>query len=134
MAEQKLGNYSFVDDPEKMGIPESKKTVASVNTYATTAIFQWPAIISGQKLELFWSFMTAAQYDSLRTIYLSDSIITWIPKPATLEYAGASYQVAVTGFEGSYNDATFHHQPYRFDVKLTLHIVSESEIPHLEDD
>jgi hypothetical protein len=134
MAEQTLGAYAFMDDPEKMGIPESKKTVSSVNTYSSAAVFQWPAIIAGQQLDLFWSLMEVAQYESLRTLYLSDAVITWIPKPATLTYAGASYQVAVVGLEGVYNEATFHHQPYRFDVTLSLLILSEAVIPQLVPD
>jgi len=132
MAEQTLGSYAFVDDPETMGIPESKKTVSSVDTYASVAVFQWPALIAGQKIELSWSLMEVAQYDALRLLYLSANIITWIPKPATLTYAGASYQVAVVDLSGVYNEGTFHHQPYRFDVKLVLLIISESVIPMLD--
>jgi hypothetical protein len=132
MAEQTLGNYAFEDDPEKMGIPESKKTVAVVDTYTSVAVFQWPALIAGRHIDLLWTLMSDTMYAALRALYVSDAVVTWIPRPATLAAAGASYQVAVIGLEGVYNEATFHHQPYRFDVKLSLLILSESEIAKLE--
>lgn len=132
MAEQTLGTYSFEDDPEKMTIPESKKTVAVVQTYSSAAVFQWPALISGQEVSLYWTLMSDTMYGYLRALYISQDIVTWIPKPATLTYAGASYSVAVIGLEGTYNDGTFHHQPYRFNVTLTLLLLSEAEIPQLE--
>jgi len=132
MAEQTLGEYAFADDPENMGIPESQKTVSSVDTYSSAAIFQWPAIIAGQKNELTWSLMEEEQYEALRSLYLSQDTVTWTPKPATLTSAGASYDVVVAGLKGIYNEGSFHHQPYRFDVKLTLFIISEAVIPQLE--
>ncbi|MDX9788887.1 MAG: hypothetical protein RBT11_19075 [Desulfobacterales bacterium] len=132
MAEQTLGSYSFEDDPEKMTIPESKKVFASVQTYSGAAVFQWPANIAGQRVNLFWTLMSDEMYEELRTLYLSPSAITWCPKPSTTTEHGMEYAVAVVSLDGVYNDATFHHQPFRFDVKLVLQIISETELALLD--
>lgn len=118
MANQSLGSYTFEDDPEKMTIPESKKTVSVVKTYSGSAVFQWPALIQGQDIELFWTLMTDDQYDELRSLYISSDAVTWDP-----QYLG-TYEVIVKDLKGSYCEATFHNKPYRFDVKLILHIRS----------
>lgn len=132
MAEQILGEYSFEDDPEKMGIPESKKTVATVNTYSSAALFQWPAQIIGEKLVLEWTLMSDTMYEQLREFYLAGDVLTWQPRFATEDVEGATYEVVVIDLSGVYNEATFHHQPYRFDVKLTLFILSETVVPKVE--
>lgn len=133
MAEQILGGYAFEDDPEKMGIPESKKIFASVKTYSGAAVFQWPPTIAGQRVELSWSLMSVDMYEALRTLYLSPEVVTWEPKPSTTTEHGKEYEVLVVSLDGVYNEATFHHQPYRFDVKLVLQILSETELDLLEE-
>ena len=132
MAEQTLGGYAFEDDPETMDIPESKKIFASVATYSGTAVFQWPASIAGLQVQLSWSLMSDTMYEELRAIYLSPNAVTWVPQLSTETTHGRAYEVIVAALEGVYNEATFHHQPYRFDVKLTLHILSETELALVE--
>lgn len=120
---QTLGGYAFEDDPERMPIPEAKKTVAAVDTYSGTAVFQWPAIIAGQQVTLEWTLVEVAQYEALRAIYLSHDPVEWLPGD------GKSYQVVVADLTGKYADALFHHKPYRFDVELVLLILSANVIP-----
>ncbi|MDX9785443.1 MAG: hypothetical protein RBT11_01610 [Desulfobacterales bacterium] len=118
MANMSLGAYTFVLNPASMDIPESKKLFAEVKTYSGSAIFQWPALIQGQTVELFWSHMGVAQYEALRALYLSDAVVTWNP-----QYLG-TYQVVVSHLEGKYLDAVYNAHPYRYDVKMKLNIRS----------
>lgn len=118
MANQSLGSYTFMHDPEEMTIPESKKTVSTVDTYSGSAVFQWPALIEGQEVELAWNLMTAEQYEELRALYISTEVIVWNP-----QYLG-TYEVIVTRLEGKYLSCVFNDKPYRFKVKLVLNIRS----------
>ncbi len=120
---QVLGGYEFIDDPERMPIPEEKKTVAVVGTYGGTAVFQWEPMVAGQQVTLEWTLMEVAQYEALRALYLSQDAVSWVPGD------GKSYGVVVVDLSGKYADAIFHHKPYRFDVKLILLILSATAIP-----
>ena len=113
-----LGSYTFEDNPEKLTIPESKKMVSEVKTYAGSAIFQWPALIQGQAVAMFWTVMSIAQYTAFRALYLSHDTITWNP-----QYLG-TYQVIVADLKGKYIDGVLDINPHRIDVELVLNIRS----------
>jgi hypothetical protein len=123
MANHSLGSYTFEDNPETLTIPESKKTVSTVQTYAGSAVFQWPALIQGREIELFWTLMTVAQYEQLRALYVSEAAVTWDP-----QYLG-TYEVIVTDLTGTYCAGVFDQKPYRFDVRMVLNIRSFTEAP-----
>lgn len=116
MPNMSLGTYTFALNPAGMDIPEAKKPFAEVKTYVGSAIFQWPALIQGQTVELVWSHMGVAQYDALREMYLSAAVVTWNP-----QYLG-TYQVVVSHLEGKYLDGVFNANPYRWNVKMRLNI------------
>lgn len=113
-----LGGYTFEFNPERLTIPESKKGVSKVKTYTGSAIFQWPAVIQGQSVSMFWTVLTIEQYNELRTLYLSADTITWDPK-----YLGV-YQVVVEDLKGKYIDGVLDINPHRTDVELILNIRS----------
>ena len=113
-----LGSYTFEDNPEKMGIPEKTKTVSRVKTYNGSATFQWPAIIQGSLVIMFWTVISIEQYDAMRALYLSPDTVSWNP-----QYKGV-YQVLVIKCEGKYIDGVLNHNPNRIDVELVLEIRS----------
>ncbi|MDY0324794.1 MAG: hypothetical protein RBQ87_01305 [Candidatus Cloacimonadaceae bacterium] len=113
-----LDGYVFPLNPSTMPIPESKKLVSEVKTYSGSAIFQWPEVIQGQDVDLTWTYMSAAQYEQLRTIYLKDQVVTFDPK-----YLG-TYGVIVKNLTGKYHDGAFHQVPFRIDVEMKLNIRS----------
>lgn len=113
-----LGAYTFGWNPDTMDIPESAKVVAEEKTYKGSAIFQWPALIEGQPVTMKWDWMSIAQYNSLRTLYLSPDVITWDP-----QYLG-TYQVIVTSLKGTYIKVSLNDIAYRESVELTLNIRS----------
>ena len=118
MPNMSLGAYTFALNPASMDIPESKKTFAEAKTYAGSAIFQWPALIQGETVELTWAYMSAAQYEALRAMYLSEAAVTFNP-----QYLG-TYQVVVSHLEGKYLDSVYNANPYRWDVRMKLNIRS----------
>jgi len=117
-----LGGYTFEGNPEKMTPPESKKTVAEVDTYSGSAIFQWPALIVGQKTKLTWPSMTETMYAQLRTLYLSQDAAAFVPDD------GYTYQVIVVDLDGEYFKYVLNSIPFRKDVELTLNIRSQTAV------
>jgi hypothetical protein len=115
---QGLNGYIFPVNPLKVTLPESKKTVSIVETYTGSAIFQWEAFLEGTIVELWWKWMTAEQYEQLRTIYLALDSVVWD------QTSTKAYTVLVTKLEGEYVEAGLEDQAYRFEVKLELNIRS----------
>jgi hypothetical protein len=117
---QSLGGVTFGWNPDRMDIPESKKTVASVLTYSSTAVFQWPEQIEGVEITLEWDWMSALQYRRLRARYLDPSIQVYNP-----DMDGETFGVIVLNLVGTYFETTLNEFAYREGVKLTLGIVSQ---------
>ena len=113
---QGLGEYVFPLNPLKVTLPDSKKTVAIVGTYTGSALFQWPAFLEGTVVTLWWKWMTVAQYEQLRTFYLSQELIVWD------QTASKAYTVYVTDLNGEYIEAALEDQAYRFEITLELNI------------
>lgn len=113
-----LGSYTMEFDPDEMDIPEAKKTVAGVDTYTGSAVFQWPAIIQGQLVTLRWNWVSIAQYNAMNAMYLSMDTVTWNP-----QYAG-TYQVIIESFKGTYFEVHLDDLAYREEVEMVLNIRS----------
>jgi hypothetical protein len=118
MGYMSLGSYSFDRDPTVVTIPESQKRVATVDTYSGGAVFQWSAVIQGLPIELDWKGMTVAQYNQLRTLYLSSDEVVWDPN------TGTTYNVIVQDLMGTYFEGDFGSGGYRKNVKMVLNIRS----------
>jgi len=118
MAYHTLGGYTFEWNPEKVTIPEPKKTVAQVKTHAGSDVFQWPAIIEGEEITMTWDLMSIAQYDAINTLYQSMDVVTWNP-----QYLG-TYQVILSHFIGTYLEVSLDNIAYRENVILKLIIRS----------
>lgn len=118
---QGLDGYVFPLNPLKVTIPEAKKTVAVVETYTGSAVFQWAAFLEGTVVELWWRWMTSAQYAQLRSVYLAFNQVVWD------QTATVAYNVLITGLEGEYVEAGLEDQAYRFEVKLELNIRSTAQ-------
>lgn len=114
-----LDTYTFDWNPDELTIPESKKIVAEAKTHDGSEIFQWDAIIKGEKIVMIWKLMSIAQYNELRTLYLSPDTVVWNP-----QYNAVTYNVIVTGLQGKYSHVHLDDLPYRTDVELTLSIRS----------
>ncbi len=121
---QSLGGYTFFWDPDRMGIPEKKKTVSVVPTYGGSAIFEWAAILQGTRVELEWEFMPKGMYSTLRELYLQTST-SFIWDPAT---GGNTYNVQIESLKGEYFITGLHGHAYRRAVKMVLNIRSLSAI------
>ena len=118
MALQSIGDLTFAIDPNLMDIPESKKSVATVDTYTGSVIFQWDAILEGVEVELKWNWMTLAFYTALRTKYLTTDAYVWDPD------TGDTYNVIMINLDGSYFEEALSKIAYRKDITLRLSIRS----------
>lgn len=114
-----LGSFTFTENPQRMDLFESKKDIATVRTYDSTAVFQWTPTIAGHDVVMEWDNMSSAMYDELRTLYLSDLTIVVDPDN------GNTYNVVVKNLEGKYIKYGLEDIPHREDVSLTLHIISQ---------
>jgi hypothetical protein len=116
---QRLGGYTFEWNPDQATIPEIKKTVAQMETYESSAIFQWDAFLVGTKVRLTWSWMSEDQYDALRNYYLDyQNFYRWI------HTEHEAFTVAVTNLTGTFVETALSEQPYRLEVDLDLNIRS----------
>lgn len=115
-----LGTYFFEWNPDRATIPESTKTVATVGTYSGNALFQWEPILEGAKVDLWWRWMSTAQYDALKAYYLSLDPVVWH------QTATKAYTVYVTGLDGKYIEVLMEEISYRLDVTLELNIRATS--------
>ena len=120
--EYTLGIYTFEKNPGEMDIPESKKIVAEVETYAGSAVFQWDAIIQGQSVVLKWNTMTSDMYNELRTLYIGTGEVDFIP------HDGYTYHVIVTNLFAQYFKYYDSAIQYLKNVELTLNIRSVSAV------
>ncbi len=118
---QRIGSTIFTWDPDMMTIPESKKTVSRVATYAGSAIFQWSDFIEGTEITLKWDLMPAAQYSALRSKYLTTDTYEWNPGLS----GGETYNVKIIDMSGSYVEVLHDDIAYRKDVVIVLDIRSK---------
>lgn len=121
---QSLGGYTFYWDPDKMGIPEKRKSFSRVQTYTGSAIFEWSAILEGTEITLEWNFMPKGMYNALRAKYLQTGV-TFVWNPNT---GGNTYNVRIKDLIGEYHDVVNHGGAWRQKVKLALDIRSKESI------
>lgn len=113
-----LGAYTFEWNPQQMTIPDSTKVVAEVDTLNGSELFQWPATIIGQTINLYWRLMSVTMYNSLRALYVLPDKVIWNP-----QYLG-TYEVVITELEGKYLEVILDDNGYRSDVNMKLNIRS----------
>jgi len=121
---QKLGTVTFLFNPDRQSIPLKKKSVASVGTYTSSAIFQWSPIWEGSSISLEWDFMPSAQYEDLVDLYLSTDAIEF-----DADNGGDKFQVIVTDLTGDYFEVAGHGLAYRKNVRIQLEIRSYTYDP-----
>lgn len=115
---QSLGGYTFYWNPDKMTIPEKKKTFSRVETYTGSAIFEWSAILEGTVVTLEWGFMPKGMYNALRAKYLqTGTVFVWNP-----DTGGNTYNVRIQDLTGEYHEVVHHGGAWRQKVKLLLDI------------
>ena len=114
----RLGGYNFVWNPDTVTIPEMKKSVSRLETYQGSAIFQWASFLEGTTVELWWEWLSEAQYEALRNQYLSLDPRKWIASQTE------AFIVYVTNLGGKYIETGLDEFPYRMDVQMTLDLRS----------
>lgn len=73
----KLGNYTFVWEPDAYTIPSAKKFSAHVPTHSGVAYFSWGVSIVGKEIELEWDWMSAEQFLEIKSLYEEDLQKIW---------------------------------------------------------
>lgn len=122
---QKLGGYTFYWDPDEMTMPYSDKTVAEVQTFEGTQIFEWAATIVGKEVVLKWDFMPIGMWNALRQRYLATGTqYTWDPEIV----GGTTYSVVLKSLQGTYFKHLKEDSEWRKDVALVLSIRSKVAI------
>jgi hypothetical protein len=117
---QKIDDYVFQWNPDRMTIPVREKLVAEVNTYGGSEVFQWPPLYRGTRITLEWNYMPALQWKRLRSKYLKTDR-TYIYDP---DAGGQTYNVTITRMSGKYHDVVHSEGDYRSDVVVQLSIRS----------
>jgi hypothetical protein len=112
----RLGAYAFEWNPDEVDIPESKKTVATQETFEGSAIFMWGDFLEGTKVQLEWDWMPEGMYQSLRGKYLSLDKMRWVSEPTS------AFDVYVETLEGEYFETGLHELPYRRKVRMRLNL------------
>jgi len=121
MANQRLGDYVFVFNPDNMSVVETKKLVGKVNTDQGAAIFEWPAILQGTEFVLSWNWMYETQYSILRKKYIQTGVtFEWNPQTG-----GNTYEVVILDMNGKYFETLLHGGPYRENVEMLLSVNSQ---------
>ena len=117
---QTLGGYTFYWNPDKMSIPEKRKSVSSVRTYGGSAVFEWAAIMQGTVVRLEWNFLPKGMYNALRDMYLQTGVtFVWDP-----EVGGNTYNVKIVSLSGTYHEVVHHGGSWRQKVLMTFDIRS----------
>ena len=112
-----LGGTAFTLNPEKCTLPMKQKRAANIETIGGNAYFSWGTFIEGQEVEMEWSYMPVAQFNTLQTKYEADIQITWVPG------TGVSYYVEMLSLEGKFFIDQTGAALHRGDVKLKLVIM-----------
>jgi hypothetical protein len=119
---QSLGSVTFDWNPNGMSIPGAKKFVSSVQTYTSSAIFQWNAQWVGTTVELTWEYMREKQYRKLYALYLGQDLVEYDP-----DNRGETYFVIVTDMSGELFDTGLFDFPYRENVTLKMEIRAKGD-------
>ena len=120
-----LGGVTFTENP-KINFPviKPKKVNAVVDTYDGVAYFGWTPRIIGTIIPLEWDWMSAAQFDSLNTLYQSDGVVVFDPSGGIAE--ATTYNVIVKELDGVYWLNLDTNEAYREKVKMELLIMSQN--------
>ena len=119
MGNQTLNGVTFEWDPDDQTLPESYIPTSVIDTWNGSAIFQWPERLVGVEVISKWEWMSVEQYNMIRAIYLSTSVVPWYPGPD----AGTDiYNVLITTFTGELLKTHLYDQPYRANVLLVFNI------------
>jgi hypothetical protein len=123
MGNMVLGDYTFDSNPSAVdGIIQEGKSIASVKTYTSVAVFSWGLMCAGSEILLAWDYMTTEMYDYLYALFAADEAIVFDPQDGSSK----TFNVEITDLTGKYhlylNGGTDRN---RRDVKMTLLILSE---------
>lgn len=126
MARMILGGYTFVRNPSIYAPPHLMtpvKTIASVDTYDSIAVFSWGVSIVGKKLTFTWRYLPDSQYQALRSLFVADTSTVFDPQDGS----GSTYNVELTALDGRYHYKlnSGGGDVWRSDVSLDLLILSE---------
>jgi hypothetical protein len=93
-----------------------------VKTYEGVATFTWDETFAGETIQLSWSLMSTAQYDTLFAMFLSGVPVSFNPQDGS----GETYSVLIQDMNGEY----FIHMAsaagnYRRNVTVTLIIIDQ---------
>lgn len=119
MDKQSIGSVVFYRNPNTMNPPDSKKTVAVVDTYSGSAVFQWEDILQGTNVTLGWDWMSKSEYELLRDMYLTTDTYNWVSR-----YNSQIYTVLLTNINGRLIEDGLDNVAYRKEVTLELNIRS----------
>jgi hypothetical protein len=120
----RLGDYGFEWNPDKLTVPESKKTVAVQDTYNGSALFQWTAVLEGTQVDLQWEWMSVGMYNSLRALYLGTGEIRWIAG------AAQAFMCVPTRLDSTYFETALDDIAYRKEVSLRLSLRTTATVAY----
>ncbi len=123
MANMSLGAYTFESNPaEPLDVIKKYRSCSHVGTYSDVGFFSWGPAIKGKTITLKWSYMSLAQFDSLKTLYEADATVVFNPQDGS----GKTYNVEILSFDGEYHiDMTGPIAEYRKNISMALLIMSE---------
>jgi hypothetical protein len=122
---QSLSGYTFEWDPDETSMPYSSKTVAEVQTFGGTELFEWEASIVGKEVVLKWDHMEVGMFNALRRRYLvMGTTYVWDP-----DIGGNTFNVVIKDFSGKYLrnfTENSSYVNYRENVVMVLSIRSRA--------
>lgn len=120
MIRMSLGAYVFPDNPSQVSaLMTPIKHAAAVKTYTSVAYFSWGSSVVGKVIDLYWGYMTIAQYDQLATLLTADAALVFDPKDGK----NKTFNVELMDLTGTYFIKL--GEGHRHDVTLRLLILAE---------
>ena len=121
-----LGGVTFTKNPTDADtVIRQVKYCSSILTYSSVAYFDWGASIVGKEIELNWSYMPTAMYDSMQTLYVAAGPHVFNPN----DDESLTFNVHIKSLHGRYfltaGDTIGSRAAHRRDVRMTLLIMSQ---------
>lgn len=119
MSNISLGGSALAFNPSDITLLRPDRFSAFTLTYAGVEFFSWGTSVIGKRIELSWDFLEAAHFDTLDTLFQSDSLAVFDPQDGSAH----TYNVQILSLEGKYYEGVTIH---RKDVRLVLLIMSQA--------
>jgi len=109
----KIGSYDFEWVPDEMGIPRPEKTVAVQQNLGNVGFFSWGPQLIGKEVVMKWKFVSVAQYEAFRSLFLAGGVHVLDLTPETIWIDPPEGQATHMPYPDPEHSGVYPGPPYR---------------------